>query len=39
MKTIFARYGDKAEIENSGADWEVDDIYEIVNIINELNSA
>ena len=39
MKTIFARYGDTFEIENSGADWEVDDIYEIINIINELNSA
>lgn len=39
MKTIFARYGDKAEIKNSGADWEVDDIYDIINIINELNGA
>ncbi len=39
IKTIFARYGDTFEIENSGADWEVDDIYEIINIINELNSA
>jgi len=39
MKSIFARYGDTAEIKDSGADWEVDDIYEIVNIIKELNSA
>lgn len=38
MKTIFARYGDTVSVENSGADWEVDDIYEIVNIVDELNS-
>lgn len=39
MKTIFARYGDTLAVENSGADWEVDDIYEIVHIIDGLNRA
>jgi len=38
IKTIFARYGDTADIKNSGADWEVDDIYEVVHIVDELNS-
>lgn len=37
IKTIFARYGDIFSIKNSGADWEVDDIYEVVNIVDELN--
>jgi putative hydrolase of the HAD superfamily len=37
IKTIFARYGDTADIKNSGADWEVDDIYEVVHIVDELN--
>jgi len=37
IKTIFARYGDTADIQNSGADWEVDDIYEVVHIVDELN--
>ena len=38
-KTIFARYGDTFETKESGADWDVNDIYEIVGIIKELNSA
>lgn len=37
IKTIFARYGDTADIKNSGADWEVDDIYKVVHIVDELN--
>jgi len=37
IKTIFARYGDTANIKNSGADWEVDDIYKVVHIVDELN--
>ena len=39
MKSIFARYGVKTDIKDSGADWEVDDIYEVVTIVDELNSA
>ncbi|MFC1581404.1 HAD-IA family hydrolase [Candidatus Neomarinimicrobiota bacterium] len=38
MKTIFARYGDGFNTKSSGADWDVDDIYEIVGIVNELNN-
>ncbi len=37
IKTIFARYGDTVDVKNSGADWEVDDIYEVVHIVDELN--
>ena len=38
IKSIFARYGDTSDIKNSGADWEVDNIYEVVRIVDELNS-
>lgn len=37
IKTIFARYGDTADVKSSGADWEVDDIYKVVHIVDELN--
>ncbi len=40
MKTAFARYGDTFGTVNSGADWDLDNIYELVKIIkqnNELN--
>jgi len=37
MKTIFARYGDTFGTVDSGADWDVDDVYEVVNIIKGLN--
>ena len=39
MKTIFARYGDTFGTVDSGADWDINDVYEIVGIVNELNSA
>jgi putative hydrolase of the HAD superfamily len=39
MYTAFARYGDTFGTINSGADWEINDIYELVGIINELNSS
>ena len=38
MKTIFARYGDTFGTKESGADWDVDDIYDIVGILKELNN-
>jgi len=38
MKTIFARYGDTFGTKESGADWDVNDIYEVVGIIKELNN-
>ena len=39
MKTIFARYGDTFGTVDSGADWDVNDIYELVDIVKGLNSA
>tara|TARA_B100000953_G_scaffold9990_1_gene8866 strand:- start:1080 stop:1763 length:684 start_codon:yes stop_codon:yes gene_type:complete len=39
IRTIFARYGDSFGTINSGADWDINDVYEIVGIVNELNSA
>ena len=38
MKTIFARYGDTFGTVESGADWDVNDIYEVVNIVKDLNN-
>lgn len=37
MKTIFARYGDTFGTVDSGADWDVNDVYEVVNIVKGLN--
>ena len=39
MKTAFARYGDTFGTINSGADWDLNDIYQLVDIINEHNSS
>ena len=39
IRTIFARYGDSFGTIDSGADWDINDVYEIVGIVNELNSA
>ena len=38
IRTVFAKYGDTFGTENSGADWDILDIYEIVSIVKELNS-
>ena len=37
IRTIFAKYGDTFGTVESGADWEVDDIFEIVSIVKSLN--
>jgi putative hydrolase of the HAD superfamily len=37
IRTIFAKYGDTFGTVHSGADWDVEDIYELVNIVKELN--
>jgi len=37
IRTIFARYGDTFGTVESGANWDVEDIFEIVGIINSLN--
>jgi putative hydrolase of the HAD superfamily len=39
MKTAFARYGDTFGTVNSGADWDLVDIYQLVMIINEYNAS
>ena len=36
MKTAFARYGDTFGTINSGADWDLNDIYQLILIIEEL---
>jgi len=37
MKTVFARYGDTFGTKQSGADWDINDIYDLVNIIDRVN--
>lgn len=37
MITVFARYGDAFGTKNSGADYEINDILELLPIIEELN--
>ena len=37
MKTVFARYGDTFNTIDSGANYDVNDIYELVGIIDELS--
>ncbi len=39
IRTVFARYGDTFGTKESGADYEIDDAYGLVQIIDELNSA
>jgi putative hydrolase of the HAD superfamily len=39
MRTVFARYGDTFETQVSGADHDVDDVYELVAIVDEVNGA
>lgn len=38
MKTVFARYGDTFGTKISGADWDIDEIYELINIIDSINN-
>jgi putative hydrolase of the HAD superfamily len=37
MKTVFARYGDTFDTKDSGADFEVNDVIELVGIVDRLN--
>lgn len=39
MKTVFARYGDTFNTQESGADFDVDDVFELVAIVDQLNGA
>jgi putative hydrolase of the HAD superfamily len=36
IRTVYARYGDTSGATHSGADYEIDDIAELVDIIDEL---
>jgi HAD superfamily hydrolase (TIGR02253 family) len=38
MKTVFAKYGSVREIKNSGADFEIGDISELLNVVKKLNA-
>lgn len=38
MKTVFARYGDRFDTVNSGADYEIDDVIKILDIVDELST-
>lgn len=37
LTTVFARYGDLSGIEHSGADYEIDDIADLLKIVKKLN--
>jgi len=37
MKTAFAKYGDTFDTKNSGADYVLEDISDLINIINKIN--
>ena len=39
MKTVFARYGDTFDTKSSGADYDIDDVHDLVAIIDEPNRA
>jgi hypothetical protein len=38
MVTVFARYGDTKESKESGANHDIDDVYELVDIVDKLNA-
>ncbi len=38
MKTVFARYGDTFGTVESGADYDIDDVFELVAIVDQLNA-
>ncbi len=37
MKTVFAKYGDTFDTKVSGADYDVDDVFQLVGIVDGLN--
>ena len=37
IKTVFARYGDTFGTKESGADFEIKDVYDLVGIVDRLN--
>ena len=39
IKIILAKCGDAFGVENSGANWDIEDVSEVVSIIDEINNA
>ena len=37
MRTVFARYGDTFATVDSGADFDIDDVFELVGIVDRIN--
>jgi HAD superfamily hydrolase (TIGR02253 family) len=37
IKTVFARYGDTFATDSSGADYEIDDIFELIEVVDSIN--
>jgi hypothetical protein len=37
MVTVFARYGDTKGAKESGANHDIDDVFELVDIVDRLN--
>jgi putative hydrolase of the HAD superfamily len=38
IRTVFARYGDTFGTVESGADYEIDDIQELIGIVSDLRA-
>ena len=38
MTTVFARYGDTFDTKESGADFDIQDVFELVGIVDRLNA-
>jgi len=36
IKTVYAKYGDTSGAQTSGADYEIDDISELIPIVDSL---
>ena len=39
MVTVFARYGDTFDTKQSGADHDIDDVFELVGIVDRINGS
>ncbi|NLH39534.1 MAG: HAD-IA family hydrolase [Elusimicrobia bacterium] len=37
MITAWAKYGNQFDTQSSGADWELDDIYDLISVIKRIN--
>jgi len=37
MKTVFARYGDRFNTKHSGADYEIEDVMQVLDIVDSLS--